>query len=284
MHAFRMNPRNTLVASLGSLLFSANLLHAQANSTTENGNGGAYEPPAASLHHLGTLAEILRHSPPIESGSFPDHPAKFISRLPGGQTYFEVQTMDVDDDGSSDGSPRGWTPSPVRKHKNGKMYIEHVHQDNTSYGGILPRRADKTDFISAFETAYIVLPLAWSTGHGFHVGDGAVVLRGDRLIYAVVADFGPSTKIGEMSIKGHELFGEQVVVEGHSARLDSNGKSVPGSTPGTFLLDPALVTRNSSSTGPFLVVVFPNTSVMKRFKTVEDSIQPTLEPMWSHLT
>ena len=104
------------------------------------------------------------------------------------------------------------------------------------------------------------------------------------MIYAVVADFGPKTKIGEMSIKAHELFGENVIADGHAARMDASHQPVPGAKPGTFLLDPAKVTRNSGSKGPFLVIVFPNTTVGRQFKSVEESLKPVLEVKWQQLT
>jgi len=284
MQTFPRILMGALRISLVSLLICETALLSQTTPSTSATSAAPYEPPAASLHQLGSLGDIVRRSPAVEVGGFPDHPAKFITKLPGGQTYFEVEEMEIDDDGSSDGSPVGWTPRPVRTRDNGTMVIDHSHQSATSYGGRLPQRADKTDFISAFETPYIVLPTVWSTGHGFQVGDGAVVLRGDQSIYAVVADFGPNTKIGEMSVKAHELFGEEVVIDGNSAQMGANHHPLPGVKPGTFHLNPAKVTRNFGSKGPFLIIVFPSTTVRRQFKSVDESLKPILEPIWLNLT
>ncbi len=109
------------------------------------------------------------------------------------------------------------------------------------------------------------------------------MIRGDQVIYAVVGDFGPD-KIGEMSIKAHQLFGSAVLVPGRKAKLDGKGQPVAGATPGTLETEPAQVTRNSGTPGPFLVVVFPGTSVKWGFKSVDESLKPVLGPRWRALT
>lgn len=251
---------------------------------TSQGQTAHYEPDPSSVTLLGSLQQVLQISEPIEVGSFSSDPAKFITKLVGGQIYFEVSKMDIDDDGSPDGAPDDWTPYPVRNHKSGDQFIDCVHQKLTSYGGQLPKRADGTDYFSSFETPYVVLPKSWSGRYGLQAGDGAIVIRGSQLIYAVVADFGPNDKIGEMSIKAHQLFGSKVIVNGYRAKLPGRPSSCPNAPVGPFQLQAAIVTRNAATVGPFLVIVFPNTSLKKRFKSVDESLRPQLQNSWKKLT
>jgi len=236
-----------------------------------------YEPPQGAQGKLGSLTGALRKAAPIETDSFKAHPAKFITVLPGGQVYFEVKTMDVDDDGTRAGSPAEWEPHPVRRGTDPKTklkrdVVDRAHQDMTSYGAI-----------SAFEVPYVVMPTAWVKGRDLHPGMGAVVIRGDQLVYAVVGDFGPD-KIGEMSIKAHQAFGETVVVDGFRAKRDGAGNPIPGDQPGSLQKEPAKVTRNSASAGPFLVIVFPKVRAAKPFKSVDESLRPALRQAWKDLT
>ncbi|HET6552204.1 MAG TPA: glycoside hydrolase family 75 protein [Dyella sp.] len=65
--------------------------------------------------------------------------------------------------------------------------------------------------VDADHVAYIAIP-----GGGFpstlnvKVGDVAVVVHGDKLAYAVVADIGPENQIGEGSLRLHEELGHSV--------------------------------------------------------------------------
>jgi len=232
-----------------------------------------YRPPQASQAALGNIVELLRQAAPIDSTPFGAHAATFIGSLPGGALYFEVPTMDVDDDGSSDGCPDGWVAHPLRG-----GHIDPSHQDQVSYPTTPP--------ISAFNVPYIVLPggnPTWWRAHGIHIGDGAVVIRGDQRINVVFADTGPGNKIGEMSIKAHQLLGETVVVPGKKPRLGPDGKPVTDSDTNAFLSDAAQVTRNSASQGPFVVIVFPGTSVGARFVSVDESLHSAIEQNFAAL-
>jgi hypothetical protein len=242
-----------------------------------------YHPPAAALPVLGKIAALVANATPIDKSQFGKHGATFIGTLPGGELYFEVPTMDVDDDGDASGSPPDWASHPVRGGK-----IDLARQEHTSYGGQLPRRPGHTDGISPFEVPYIVLPggkagSLWFAQRGIKVGDGAMVIRGNSRVEAVFADSGPSEKIGEMSIRGHQLFGETVVVDGREARLGADGKPLFDSVTGKILTDPAKVTRNSASKGPFLVIVFPDTSVKRNFVSVDASLKPAIDQRFEAL-
>lgn len=242
-----------------------------------------YQPPAATLPLLGKIAALVANATPIDKTQFGKHGATFIGTLPGGELYFEVPTIDVDDDGDASGSPPDWAPHPVRGGK-----IDRARQEQTSYGGQLPQRPGHTDAISPFEVPYIVLPggkagSLWFAQHGIKVGDGAMVIRGNTRVEAVFADSGPTEKIGEMSIRGHQLFGETVVVDGSKARLGPDGKPLLDPVTGKILTDPAKVTRNSASKGPFIVIVFPGTSVKRNFVSVDASLKPVIDQRFEAL-
>src|SRR5260370_33122062 len=68
---------------------------------------GVHQPPQSAQPVLGKIVDLLKHATPVDQKPFSAHPPAFIGTLPGGALYFEVSTMDVDDDGSSDGSPAG---------------------------------------------------------------------------------------------------------------------------------------------------------------------------------
>jgi hypothetical protein len=175
--------------------------------------------------------------------------------------------MDVDDDGSSAGSPPDWVPFPVRGGK-----IDKVHQNLVAYS--------TTPAISAFQTPYIVLPGSkslWWKKQGISKGDGATVIRGDVRIDAVFADVGPDNKIGEMSMDAHRRFKEAVVVQGLKAKLNDRGQPKRDPQTGKIVTEPAMATRNSASKGPFIVIVFPNTSVKNKFVSVAESLEKTID-------
>ena len=240
---------------------------------SDSEDSSQYQPPQASQGVLGNIVGLLRQATLIDATPFGAHGATFIGSLPGGALYFEVPTMDVDDDGSSDGCPDGWVAHPLRG-----GHIDPSHQDQVSY----PTRPP----ISAFNVPYIVLPggnPTWWRAQGVHIGDGAVVIRGDQRINVVFADTGPGNKIGEMSIKAHQLLGETVVVPGKKPRIGPDGGPVIDPNTSAILSDPAPVTRNSASQGPFVVIVFPGTSVGSRFLSVDESLRSTIEENFAAL-
>ena len=236
-------------------------------------NPAAYQPPQSSQPVLGKVADLLKQATLIDQKPFAAHPATFIATLPGGALYFEVPSMDIEDDGSVAGSPAGWVPYPLRG-----GHIDKVHQKEVSYSAETP--------ISPFEVPYIVLPggnPVWWRGQKVSIGDGAVVIRGGKRIDAVFADTGPGNKIGEMSIKCHQLFGETAIVPGKKPRLGPDGAPLKDPNTGAILADPGMVTRNSASKGPFIVIVFPGTSAGAKFVSVDTSLQPAIDKKFNTL-
>ena len=259
-------------AIMCSALFAVVYIALPVVESTQAQNGKGYEPPEASRTALGQIVGALKDASSVEDKQFSAHPPTFIGTLPDGSLYFEVPTIDVDDDGSSAGSPTGWVSRPVRGGK-----IDRVHQDEVSYSTKIP--------ISPFNVPYVVLPAGdpvWWRGQKISIGDGAVVIRGDKRIDAVFADSGPGNKVGEMSIKAHELFGETVVVPGKKAQKGPDGTPLKDVN-GMIMTDPALVTRNSASKGPFIVIVFPHTSAGAKFVGVDESLKSVIEKKFAAL-
>ena len=104
--------------------------------------------------------------------------------LPGGQLIFDSE-LQLDTDGSDVGAG------------------DQTHQDQTSY-----RYADGRS-INANKVPFFVLPQKsrWVTDLGIKLGDIGVVNYKDKLAFAVFADFGPQTKLGEGSIELHRRLG-----------------------------------------------------------------------------
>jgi hypothetical protein len=240
---------------------------------SDSQDSSQYQPPQASRAVLGNIVELLQQAASIDPTPFGAHAATFIGILPGGALYFEVPTIDVDDDGSSDGCPDGWVAHPLRG-----GHLDPSHQDQVSYSTRPP--------ISAFNVPYIVLPggnPTWWRAQGIHIGDGAVVIRGDQRIVAVFADTGPGNKIGEMSIRAHQILGETVIVSGKKPRLGPDGKPITDPDTNAILSDPAPVTRNSASQRPFVVIVFPGTSLGASFVNVDASLHSAIEESFAAL-
>jgi hypothetical protein len=242
----------------------------------------ACQPPVSSTAVLGNIAAALSRAKPVDGARFSKHPATCIAQLPGGQLYFEVPSMDIDDDGSADGSPANWESHPVRAGN-----IDTSHDDRTSYGWLLPVPHGQTDFISPFKAPYVVLPGGkplWFAQFGIAAGDGAVVIKGGQAITAVFADSGPPVKIGEMSIKAHQMFGVDTFEKGLRPRLGPDGKPLRDPQSHKILVDPAIVTRNKATTGPFIVIVIPHTSAGKKFVSFESSLKEKTESQFHALT
>lgn len=263
-----------LLLSVASLMALAVWLSYPIQNSQAMPNQQPCSPPAGSAKVLGNIAHLLEKATPVDGSAFKEHPATCIAVLPGGELYFEVATMDIDDDGSSAGSPPDWAAHPVRGGK-----IDKAHQTQVSYSTTPP--------ISAFQTPYFALPgfkSLWWKHQGLAIGDGAVIIRGNDRIDAVFADTGPDNKIGEMSIEAHRRFKENVIVPGRQPKLDDKGDPVKDPQTGKILTTPALVTRNSASKGPFVVIVFPRTSAKRKFVTVEQSLEKTLEQQFLALS
>lgn len=272
----------SFVALSGLVLVTSGLRRA-ASTELHWVAGQMYEPPKESSELLGHISELLRHADPIDKDQFEKHSATFVATLPGGELYFEVPTMDVDDDGDTDGAPARWDPHPVRRGK-----VDFSHQEGTSYGSMLPRLPGHTDRISAFKVPYLVLPGGkarpyWFEQRGIHIGDGAILIRGNQCLEAVFADAGPINKIGEMSLRAHQLFGETVFTEGAKAQSGADGTPIRDTRTGKLVTVPALITRNVATKGPFVVIVFPGTSVGRKFETVDTSLKSVIDQRFQSL-
>jgi hypothetical protein len=65
--------------------------------------------------------------------------------------------------------------------------------------------------VNADRVPFMVIPLGrFDQSLGVTIGDVGAIVHGGKRIYAVVADYGPVCKIGEASIKAHELLDHKV--------------------------------------------------------------------------
>ena len=149
-----------------------------------------YVPPPASLPRLGTIP-IASATPIAERFEG----AKIILKLPGGQIYIEAD-MDID----ADGSPRATEIDPG----NGQL------ETSLSYPGV----TGQAQFINAEIVPYYVLPgnpahpaQSFFRRMGIKLGDIAAVIFKDKIEFAIFADVGPQTKMGEGSIALAQLLG-----------------------------------------------------------------------------
>ena len=238
-----------------------------------------HSPPRESLPLLGNIANLLQQATAIDGSNFSGRGLPYIAKLPGGQIYFETTDPDVDDDGNSDGAPPNWEPRPVRSGR-----IDASHQDQTSYGGKLPQRSGETDCISAFREPYIVLPgdrSLWFRKLGLRLGDGAIIVSGNRKTVAVFADVGPDRNLGEFSVKAMQQLEVDVFEPGFRARRGPSGQPLLGSA-GDLLIEPATVTRKRVP-GSFIVIVFPRTSAGDRFVSVEAALKQQIDKAFEQL-
>ena len=95
--------------------------------------------------------------------------------------------------------------------------------------------------LDADRVPYVVIPLGgFDKALGVRLGDVAAVVHGGKRVFAVIADRGPSCKIGEGSMQLHELLGHPVC----ASRAD-NGD--------------CLKLRNAGIGGDVLYFLFPGT-------------------------
>ena len=216
-------------AALG-LLFLCNLVQAQT----------AYAPPAATLGAVegvkfdGELVgekfrsrfsecdtENTCDGKALKNGCRSDRNRNSILlKLEGGAIFFDAK-MGLDADGS-----------PYSKATPGQ-----TDQPETA----LRYPLDGKPSINSDRVPFIVIPLGgFDKALGVRVGDVAAVIRGTKRIYAVVADQGPTCKIGEGSIRLHELLAHPVCKE-----RAANGDCVR--------------LRNAGIEGDVLYFIFPGT-------------------------
>ncbi len=116
-----------------------------------------------------------------------------LLQLPGGVIFYDAK-MGVDADGS---------PLSVKN-------AGPTDQPNTSLRYPLPGSPS----VNSDAVPYIVIPLGgFDKALGISLGDIAAVVFKNRLVFALVADFGPKCKIGEGSIQLHEALGHPVCTQ-----------------------------------------------------------------------
>src|SRR6266849_5645288 len=169
-----------------------------------------YEPPAASVTRLRTIGQDLRTATPVE-GNF-SKGGKAIFRLPDGQLYYD-SLLDLDSDGSRF-AVQDLTGDPDTS----------LHQPNGKP-------------VDSENIPYFVMPRAFAEQFGIVLGDIAAVIFKDKIEFAVLADHGPSKKLGEGSIALHRSLGHEVIRGGtfHDEAIDQDVITVvfPGSGDGT---------------------------------------------------
>lgn len=152
-----------------------------------------HKPPALSRPLLGSI--------PIAAATVIGEAfagANIILKLPGGQIYIEAD-MDID----ADGSPRAKEIDPG----NGQL------ETSLQFPGV----SGQAKNIDAEKVPYFVLPGArpgaqsFAARMGIKKGDVAAVILKDKIEYAIFADVGPASKMGEGSIAlaqslGHNPF------------------------------------------------------------------------------
>lgn len=125
-----------------------------------------------------------------------------------------VSDLDLDTDGKNDPA----------------IHYESTHQAQTS---IDP--SGKT--VNSNTVPFVVLPGGFGKEYGIHLGDIAAVIYRDKIEFAVFADTGPRTKIGEGSIALHRSLGFERVKNGRivDVGIDAGVVTIvfPGSGDGT---------------------------------------------------
>lgn len=154
----------------------------------------SYVPPAASRKVLGGISQLVAQAKVINQAF--KLPPRMLATLPGKELYLDSE-LQLDTDGWANGRGKGdiyWQPDTTLRYRDAK----------------------KTS-IDSNRVPYFVLPLpeSWPTQFGISLGDYAAVVYRDELSFAVFADRGPKTKIGEGSIELMRKLGEE--------RLRSNG-------------------------------------------------------------
>jgi hypothetical protein len=122
---------------------------------------------------------------------------KVIVQLPGGQLYYE-SLLDLDSDGS-----------------------RFATQDRTGQQGTSLTHPDGRP-LDADAIPYFVMPKRFADRCGIRLGDVAAVVHRGHLEFAVLGDYGPSTKLGEGSIALHRALGHEVIRNGrfHDEAID----------------------------------------------------------------
>jgi hypothetical protein len=173
-----------------------------------------------------------------------------LLRLSGNVIFFDAK-MGLDADGS-----------PLSKTRSG------TDQPETSLRYPLPGKPS----VDSDKVPYIVVPGGgFAKALGIELGDIAAVVFKDRVVYSLVADEGPTCKLGEGSIELHEQLGHKVCVARSAAKECTKLRDVgldrdvlyfifAGSKSRIFSgLTPANVNERLSVEGPRLMDALKNT-------------------------
>jgi hypothetical protein len=148
------------------------------------------DPQSARL--LGDIVTSIKQAQPIKQ-KFAG--VAFAGRLSAGELVYQSE-LQLDTDGWPDGKGQGdssWQPDTTLRYGNG-------------------------GFINANAVPYFVLPGGWYGQFGIKVGDVGAIVYKDKLAFAVFADVGPKTKLGEASLQLFRQLGEE--------RLRPNGRVI----------------------------------------------------------
>jgi peptidoglycan hydrolase-like protein with peptidoglycan-binding domain len=148
-----------------------------------------YVIPPASVNRLGSSIPLLLNSATQVMQTFIG--GKIIFRLPSGELYIDAD-MDID----ADGSPRARDIDPCC----GQLETSLRYPNGKS--------------VNAETIPYFVLPGGFFNSRGINLGDIAAVIYKNRIEYAILADVGPTTKIGEGSIALSRSLGNEPLING----------------------------------------------------------------------
>jgi len=155
-----------------------------------------YLPPASCRQVLGGVLQLLKSERTIILPYLTG--AKHICKLPGLQIYFE-SSLQLDTDGSKYSA------------------LDKTGQTGTSL-------QDQGHPVDSDRIPYFVLPKTFASAHHIRLGDIAAVTHNGRLVFAMLADHGPSWKIGEGSIALHRLLGYERIQQGRLHDLGISGE------------------------------------------------------------
>jgi hypothetical protein len=161
----------------------------EVNILLLSGSGGnGYKPPTLSIARLGTIPSLLDGATQVMETFLG---GKILFRLLSGQLYVDAD-MDID----ADGSPNYQKLDP----QYGQRDTSLRYSDGSS--------------VDAEKVPYFVLPGNFFQQQGIRLGDIAAVVYKGRVEFAILADIGPTTKIGEGSIALSRSLGNEPVING----------------------------------------------------------------------
>lgn len=191
-----------------------------------------YQPDPAALPVLGAIAGLIGQASGVDTTFSPAQ--KLLAVLPGGQLFLDSE-LQLDTDGAPE------------------LSGDPTQQSDTS----LHTRDGRP--INANRVPYFVLPLptSWPRQFSIGLGDLSAVIFGGRLAFAVFADFGPRTKIGEGSVELFRRLGEERVRPNGTVRDIGMGPGIitivfPGSATPADRENEAALLAAIASRGPSL--------------------------------